>query len=565
VPRNEQPAAAPAAGPTQGGAPPPGRLFPLAVAAALVVLAIGYRYAIGTRLGPGEGTASGVLWNPLDNYSYAAWAQQAKRGAWTFSDLYTTDRHQPLLFNAYFLLVGRLAAWADLPVITVMNVLGVAAAGATVVLVYHVAVAIGFSRAAARWAAVFAAFSSGTAAFAAAANRFLGTSLPLPHYQDAVLFSTFLAYPYQSFSAGLLSLAILLAVAAQDGRASGRKLGLCLGLLAPTALMLAFTHPYEPTMLIATFLVYAAFTLASPGAPVARRRLLAVLAVLLAATLPAIAYQLWLSTQPVWDSFARASLATPSPRANWLGVYGLALPLALVGGWVALRSRKLWRGRWLLAWVAALVVLLMGVAVNQAKACSGGYVAMSVLAAAGWAWLLGRARRVRSRPARRASYALCAAAGVCAFVTSAYLLARQYRNFEYDVPLARAAAKVHELSARRHPAVICDPWVGYQLPGTAGLRVYCGHWALTPRYAGRLQRLLDCGFRRRQEGAPGTPEEKTEALRSLLAASDAEFVILHRQAPAVERMPDVAGARFVGAFGKWRLYRFRRARAAPRP
>jgi hypothetical protein len=51
----------------------------------------------------------GVAANPTDYLSYSSWARQARDGALTFSDLYTTTPHAAIYFNPFFLAVGWLS------------------------------------------------------------------------------------------------------------------------------------------------------------------------------------------------------------------------------------------------------------------------------------------------------------------------------------------------------------------------------------------------------------------------------------------------------------------------
>ncbi len=496
----------------------------------------------------------GIIANPTDGFSYAAWAQQAKGGAWRFSNPYTTEAHDALLLNPYFLMVGRAARQFDVPVFAVMTVLGAAMAGVTLVAVYGSALRIGFSRRSAGWAMILAAFASGVSAPILAVKdqlgiRFLGGADLF--FQDAILFSTFFSYPYHTFGIALLSLTVLLVLVIEDRNTGCRLRRGCFALLGCLALFLVLVRPYEPLMLLATYVLYFVLCLGRVERQTLRRRA-AVVGLLAVAILPPLSYHGWVAKQPVWDHFAFASLSLQRDRWFWLIGYGAVLPLSLIGAWSSFRRNERSPACWLAVWVVLVTVLLTVICVPQSKVCAGGHLPMCILAGAAWNDLLDRLRRTRHRLVRVGSYAAAAGVALLLFVTSGHLLG-SYRSYGYDADLKRVAATIRRLSENPVPAVLCDAQTGEVLPGVAGLRVICGHWALTPNYVKWRAELARCGVERAASSLP--IPEGSAALSALLRRTGVEFALLPKGVKAADYLAEIDGTVLIESCGRWLLFR----------
>jgi len=134
------------------------RLFVICVAISVVSLATSLRIITGTGFGvptrtsmsSGEMLSSGFLFNPADNLSYVSWAEQARKDSYFVSDMFTTDDHSPLLFNPYFVLMGKASYALGASVTTMLIVSGMIGAAITLFACFHISRSLGFSTAAAR-------------------------------------------------------------------------------------------------------------------------------------------------------------------------------------------------------------------------------------------------------------------------------------------------------------------------------------------------------------------------------------------------------------------------------
>ena len=299
--------------------PPAPRIrFPLSVAIAMIAFLVIFRLAIGAGFGL-RGSAkhpdllpTGFVGDLRDNYTYASWAQQAKAGAWLFHDAHTTDPHRAIYFNPYYLLVGRLAGRLDIQPFVIINVLGLLGAGATVFIVFYIALGAGLNESAARWACVLVGFAMGLSVPAAAVYKLLGID-PMADtqrlgadiwYHDAFGFNCFMTLPYQSLGWALMSLVILAAVTCLRDAPATRRFRTRLALLALAAAALASVRPYEPVILLSSYGLFAAASLLMPSTRDRWRRIVIVGMVLGAAAAPFVIYQAWVSQQPVWRDFA---------------------------------------------------------------------------------------------------------------------------------------------------------------------------------------------------------------------------------------------------------------------
>jgi hypothetical protein len=530
--------------------------FPLAVAAAFVILLIGYRSWTGAGFGLALPTAdsevvpTGFLYNLPDNFVYASFVKQAEQGSWLLTNLYATEDHGSIYFNPYFWIVGRVAHFSGLPVTGWMVVFGIAAAAITIVCSFHIALLAGLSTVAARWTTILVAFASGLSWPALKVARLLGRS-PLVgadlSFQDAIPFSAACAYPYQSFSLALLALVILLALACETSPPGRFRMASWLA-LACAATLMGTSHPYEGVMVLGTHALYAL-----RGGP-RRRARLAVAGVLAVCLGSALAYSYWVSRQPVWRDVATNSTELWHPRSFWLVGYGLALPIAVLASIPTLRSESGPRW-WLALWTALVALLLIGINVDQSKVSSGAFLPMSVLAGHGIATIAARLGRIRAAAARRTGLAFGILLSAGFFPTSAYLLARIYSNLAHEPGLVQAARLIADSDAR-FPSVLCDTHAGSFLPALAGARVFDGHWSMTPRSSSKRERLVEAGIQLLRGKAETRVEPR--AFRGLIDEVAPEFILLaedSRAIPLADALPDFERASSHDS--AWRLWRRR--------
>jgi hypothetical protein len=547
----------------EGVVSPGGRVdrFSLAVGLALLALMAGFRILSGAGLGlhPGEEGAvpSGFLFNALDNLSYASWAQQSAQGRLLFENLYTTEAHGRILFNVFFLLAGGIARFTGWAVSGTITLLGALGAFATLVVGLHAARALGFSRTASRWGILWLAFASGLSAPLGALSPLLGTDPFVGAdlaYQDAVAFSTFLVYPYHSFALGLLSLVLWLA-ARLLARPPGRRLPAAAS-LAVAAALLGLTHPYEVMALLgASALFWASARRAGDGGGEARLGLLAAIAV---AALPVAIYVTWVSAQPVWARYAAAATTLPVGRLSWVVGYGALLPLSLLGAWLSFRDPAMVRARLLACWVVPVLFLLIVVGVDRTRISNGAQLPICLLAGLGWAALLERIRRISSGARRAAAHFGVGVALPFFFATSLFLLVAVHHPHRYDAQLLRAARVARAQAPGGVPTLLADVEAGALLPGLSGVRVYAGHWALTPDFEAKRARLAEAGIIRAAAPGGGGSAATLRALRELIASSRADFLLLRAGSPADAIAEGRLALERVATEGPWRLYRVSR-------
>jgi len=541
-----------------------GRWFPYVIALGLVALLVGVRVWTGAGFGfqgqfgsAGEPTvASGFLSNPEDNFSYAAWAEQARNGRVLFDDLFTTQPHPRVFVNFYFFLVGNVSRVLNVPVTAVLILFGISGAALTVILAFRVALLLGFPESAARWGTVFAAFSSGFSGLTILINKIAGTSLPAVaadlEHQDALLISTFFAYPYHAAAVAMMAVLIAALLSQEGTDEQGRGFGTIL-VLPLLALMLSWTRPYEITMLTASFGIYVLLLMGSRNA--AWTNSLKLLVIIGCAALPALAYYHSLERLQVWSYFALLSWDHPRERWWWLIGYGAALPFALVGSVLCFRNAQWSRGRWFALWVGLLVVFLVVVPIRQTKICNGGYFPMTILAGLGFSWLLERVSRVPGVWLRALSRVGAACCCVLFFITLPFLVTG-YSAHRFSSDLKYAVHDIKKLSGTslQPPTVLCDTETGKILPGIGGVRVFAGHWALTPEFELKQEQLIAAGV---EPSESSGIHPRFEAFSRLLTMNRFDYLLLKRQTPASRFVPHIARLEPIHDYGTFRLYRMK--------
>lgn len=498
---------------------------------------------------------TGILVNLPDNLSYASWAQQSRSFSAAMSDLYTTQAHPALMFSAFLALLGCVAGATGLPVQGWMNLFGLAGVGLTIVATYRLAREGGMDALAARASLGMLCFASGLSAVVAVLQR-AGLDLPLgadARYLEAFGFTAFFGYPYQTFALGCLcatALALLRAEKAADAGDVGaaRLLG-----LAALVLWLNQVHPYESLPLAGGYAAATALeAVRAHGRVVAARW--KVWLVFFAAEALGLGYNLWVASQPVWADFAQASLSLRRDRAYWAIGYGLILAPALVGAWRLEREEATRRLAWA-GWASVgLWVLLLAINTERTRIVNGAQLPVALAAGLGAAWWLERLRRTQGLR-RVALGALTAAYGLLLVSTDVAALAGGFGSRTVDGPMYRAARHARDASATAGATavVLCDFETAGLLPGLLGIRVFAGHWALTPDFAQRRDRLAQAGLDPEWSALTGVGA-RDGALRDVLRESGAGWVLVRRDAPGAAAVAASAELALAFEYGDWRLF-----------
>ena len=443
-----------------------------------------------------------------------------------------------------------------------LNVAGLVGTGIAVFAVYHIALRMGLTESAARWSVLFLVASSGCSSVVRVVCRLLHLS-PDPFsgtdrsYFDAFGFSTFLVYPYHAFSLAWMTLVLWVALIVEDQVPSRWKTWRLL-LLGALALLMPLVHPYEGTMAAATYLAYVVVTALHPDGSCTRRRGAIALTLVVPALIGA-GYGYWLAqSSPVWNHFARSSLSIHYSRLAWLVGYGLITPIALVGVARSIFDARMAKARWMALWALLLWLLLIGVNVKYTKICNGGQIPLSLMAGAGWAYLLDRIATSEPERRRRLGYLIAVLFGSVLVSENVALLREWSRRSEshlIEADLAQATAEIRRLSHTPLPTVLCDIKTGSLLPGVAGFRVYAGHRALTVEFADKSLKLTAAGFDPGQDISTAVDPKRSAAIfDTILDTSRADFVLLNTEAPALTFALAHRNLRAAGSFGRWVVF-----------
>lgn len=488
----------------------------------------------------------GVVYNPQDNLSYCAWAQQTKNGIYPVGSLYTTTEHKRLHLSPFFFAVGRLAALLSISPLAVLNLLGILSIPVFILGVWRLCRRLAFSHTTAIIAVCLALGGGGVSWIPNMLNRgSLGKLLqvsikysPDLYYFDLYPISAFAAYPYHSVSLAILSVLCLMIVSSEsfERRLSMQRIILLIAL----SLCLASVRPYEPVMILVTYslTVIVSYALHLPSA--IRRRRAAILLCLACGILPLTVHSLWVTYQPVWSNFTSMSLNLVRP-AYWGTAFLILWILAAVGV-LTVRDRLITPGiAFLTAWAVAAAAILVVLHSGLSKLCGGCTIPLGILAGLGVHHLQGRIHRKRARQV----LALCLiAVSVASPLVAVSWFARDPVTLDLD--LFHAVREIQEDAGDRFPTVLTDAQAGMVLPGLSGFRVYCGHWSLTDNYFQKTRVLEKLGLPAdmevdRQVIDPANLRRSATALVDELEGEKFHYLLARNDAPlalSLNHIPD---------------------------
>ena len=504
----------------------------LGLALAVTGLVAGLRWWVGIEVGDLSGgdmspnVAVGFVDFADDNLSYAAWAMQARQGHWLFTDLYAATPHPAAFFNPLFLLVGAVASAAGVHPIVALHALSLAAVPVATFAAYAALLAVLRRTGVALLATTLWLFAAG-----------LGWTrklIPLPVGSDVVshdlhVLTTLVNFPYHALALAIVMACLALLLAIDRAVDEGRRPHAALAILILLAVLGTLARPYELPQIALAWFLYALWRRgprlrgeAAASARQTRWRIGAALA-LGVALLPVVAYQAWLSAQPVWSDFAAHSLATGKLHPyQFLVGFALLWPLALFG-LARLRVAAAPQARLLVVWFALMLVPMLFGHLGYAKLANGAPLVLAALAAPAAAFLWRRGRRWR--------LALVAAAILS--LPSTLLVLAHWRAEGVRTVDGELLALVRGLPA--DAVILTDCETGLFLPALAGRRVWCGHWALTPDYLDKDRQATLWGLYAGEHVVPGddepTPPVRPVALREGAAAAGADILLAPVDAP----------------------------------
>ncbi|HEY0872037.1 MAG TPA: hypothetical protein VGD94_01095 [Vicinamibacterales bacterium] len=483
---------------------------PLMMAGVLVVLIVLFRTLV-SGWGPPAAAATegvtryGLAGYPADNLSYVSWAAQAREGRWLFEILYTTSPHGRFFFNPLFLAIGGIASFLDTSPLLVLNVLAIFSLPIVVLCFWHLCRSMQLSTGAGIAATCLALGGAGFSWVRWGVDKAgLGNVLPVgplgpdQSFYDVYPIVAYFLAPYHAIALAIVAALMATVVALDDPEhpiTKGR-----LALLAALAVLLATVRPHIAIMFCLAYGAAVTGTILWRASMDLIHRRLVVLVSLAVTIVPPVLYSLWISQQPIWMEYARAH---PAVTDDW--AVGFFLLWILAGAGLSVLGSRTLHSRYAFpaAWAVVAATLLLGLnGFIYPKLTYGVTLAMALLAGAAVDRVLAS---VRSRAVMAA-----VVAGVSAVALASPIL--QLQDFtprsapRTSVELFQAAETIRRVRTAPVPTVLADCGTGVLLPGLAGVRVFCGHWALTDHNREKIVLLSRLGFLADGAAVPTFPD-----------------------------------------------------------
>jgi hypothetical protein len=293
--------------------------------------------------------------------------------------------------------------------------------------------------------------------------------------------------PFHSMSLAMIALLLALLIRYDDAGHRFSVWGVA-SLIGVSAFLVGM-RPYEPVVLLAAYAAYLCSSLLSDPNRAGVLRRVALLNCLSIGIIPFLAYDFWLTRQPVWHEFSQKGLDLFG-GADWPGAFLVLWVLAIAG--VAILGARALKGPYalLIIWCSIYAAVLIVLHSGLTKLSGGCTIPLSLVAGAAVQRMVRRLRLGRQRAIAVAVIA-CLALG-----STTVVLIRTAKFPAPRVPtdLLFAIDAVRRDSSLPVPAVLTDPGTAMYLPGFAGFRVYCGNWALTDNYAAKVSALAAIGL-----------------------------------------------------------------------
>ena len=448
-------------------------------------------YLVGALSATPDRVFTGLQVNPLDGVSYLAKMRLGWNGEWLFQLRFTTEQGQGAFLFTYFIALGHLARWLNLPLIVVFHLARIVGGFALLWMAYQLIARFTDAidlRQRAWW---LVALSSGLG--------WLATLLGHTDSADLTIAESNTFYSLMANAHFALATAIMLAmfIAILDMAPARRTSGseamdhhpsrarrmwriIWIGLLS---LALAIIQPFAPFAVYAiiggTLLLIWWRERSFPRASF----LTSFIAGLM--TAPLLLY-MYLATQndPVLRAWSIQNQTPSPPVIDYLIGYGLLLIAAIPS------ARSVWRRRsnWdllFLVWIVVTVPMLYAPIPLQRRLSLGLHIPIAVLAAQGISQV------IRSKWPRR--WAVATMLPTSAFIMLALIGGAVARDPHIYLTSDEAAAfNWLQATASSNDIVLAAPETGAFIPAFAGQRVVYGHPYETVE-ADRKRQLVD-GF-----------------------------------------------------------------------
>jgi hypothetical protein len=445
-------------------------------------------YALGYALARPGTEFTGVIMNPEDSQSYFAKMLEGYDGNWLYTIPFTTEEHSPEFVGGFYLLLGHLARFLNLPLVAVWHLARIAA-DVIMFLAAFGFVATFLREPRTRWTAyLLAVFGAGLGWLLFLLNQpyWLGwfpVDFKMP---EAHLFFIALTFPHVALGTAVILGSFWLTL--QSFAPSGKWL--YAGGAGLVNLALAIVYPFLIYLVVATLGLYWIYLAVRERRVMWREARRTAIAFLVPAPL-VFYYAITLATNPVFRAWDAQSITLSPPLPHYLVAYGIMLALALL-------SLRRFRddAAFLWTWLVAVAVLVYAPLNPQRRFVEGVQVPLAILAAVGLCevvlpWL-SQTREFRAL----ASLPRYSVAGIESLLIVAFLLFSSLSNvyiiasvsvtaaFQQPFPLFRSHDEITAVDWLRANTARSDVILGAYETGNyiaahAGNRVVVGHWAET--------------------------------------------------------------------------------------
>ncbi len=455
-----------------------------------VLLAAALLYAAAFRLPAPGRVFMGYLLNSGDAWGYQAFSEGYARGGWLIDNPLSDAFHEPAFFNLLWFALGKVRRLTGLPFLTVYYAFGVMAAGAMFWAILRFCRQFAGEGAAGRFAFLLASFGGGLGWITLlssneTANRLRATDI---YFSDGYPLQAALFAPHLALSIALMGTILLWF---HRGVSTGRR-GWSLG-AALLTMALSFFHPYH----LATVGCVAGAWVAVEQALGWKRlhRGWIDLGLLGLAVLPAAVYYRWLFRQPNWAMWATENVVRTRGVPSLLLGLGPLAGLAALGAWRrGLRHPDSGR-RFLVVWSLVGIGLLHSYPIFkfEAKLVEGLVLPLAVMAAGAIFGPRDRAGGTHRRWVAAAAVLLILAPSHVMVAARSLDTVRQRdnyfpKNWRLGSTLARGEVEAIDFLGRldSRQMIFAPPYVGFMIPGMAGMRPFIGSIDITPGFTGKF-------------------------------------------------------------------------------
>ncbi len=438
-------------------------------------------YVIAERLAH-VGSFNGFLINPLDGFSYLAKMRQGVDGSWSFHLPYTSESGSDTYIFLFYLFLGNLARWLNLPLLIVYYAARFVAGFAMFTLAFFFYSQM-FEEEHLKWAATLLTMFGSGLGWLAIPFGIQASDLSIP---ESIPFLSAYVNPHFPFAAAVMLGAVLSVF--NRGRIWLRSIaaftcGTLLGVVLPFSMV-------SLTIGIGLWQVWDGLQKGRDGLKGflrnQRTHLIPFIA-LIGGALPWVVYDLWLSrSHPTLSIWNAQNLTLSPPITDYVIGYGLILVLAVLGiAKIGFKDRP--RNRLLIAWALSNMILLYMPFTFQRRLTLGLFFPLAGLAALGLEKITG------GREKYRAAFILLLILSLpSSLIVIAAGLSGVQNNDPSVIHLPGELEAYTWLDENSPPGalILASPDTGNRLPAFADLRVLYGHPFETP-YAKSQKTLVE--------------------------------------------------------------------------